>query len=246
MENQIFNLFRTTFKVFKALSIHNGDKVLHQVITFKIQLIYTGIDVLVCEYRMDKEGNPPSFNYMVKSILTGHQELFRENPDLFSAKNSNRMNMEYIYKSHMEDIASSDNNTFFKDLYGNEKDIHVKFRTESMRSYINKDHKTSYCKSMDAKLNNETCKTTRELAVYIENAHKIKVKKLVCTFICDQAQEVYLLGIKELLFDFVYTGIYSVESVKSCFSKGSEIDFEDLVSTIQANENEKRRKGSMM
>jgi len=183
---------------------------------------------------------------MIKSTLTGHQELFRENPDLFSSKNSNRANMEYIYKSHIEDIDSADDNTFFKDLYGNERDIHVKFRTESMRSYINKDHKASYCKSMDSKMNGEACKISRELAVYIENAHKIKVKKLVCTFICDQAQDVYLLGIKELLFDFFYTGIYSVESVKSSFSKSADIEFEELVATIQAYENGKRRKGSIM
>ena len=195
---------------------------------------------------MDKDGNPPFYNYMIKSTLTGHQELFRENPDLFSSKNSNRANMEYIYKSHIEDIDSADDNTFFKDLYGNERDIHVKFRTESMRSYINKDHKASYCKSMDSKMNGEACKISRELAVYIENAHKIKVKKLVCTFICDQAQDVYLLGIKELLFDFFYTGIYSVESVKSSFSKSADIEFEELVATIQAYENGKRRKGSIM
>jgi len=201
------------------------------------------LNCLVCEYRSDRNDCPPNFSFLIKATTTNAQEVLKENPDAFSAMNINRVNQEYLYKVHQEDIEG-DIRGFFQDLYGDETDVHVKIRNEAMKSYINLNCKRTYLKSMDTRSNEEASKIAKELALYIEGSHKIKVKKLVCTFLNDQFHNVYLMGIKELLFDFSYSGTYDARSVAESYSKESSIHFEDLVATIQANEYEKRVKGS--
>jgi len=202
-------------------------------------------DCLVCEYRSDRNDCPPNFSFFIKATTTNAQDVLKENPDAFSVSNINRINMEYLYKVHQEDIEG-DVRGFFHDLYGDETDVHIKIRNEAMKSYINLNCKRTYLKSMDTRSNEEASKIAKELALYIEGSHKIKVKKLVCTFLNDQFNNIYLMGIKELLFDFSYSGLYDASGLASSFSKESHINFGDLVATIHANEYEKRTKGSTM
>ena len=177
---------------------------------------------------------------MIKSTLTNHKELLKENPDLFHQKDSKRSNIEYVYKIHRDRIDNDTNQNFFKGLYGEESSEEEKFRTETMRGYLNKNHKISYCKSMDAKMNGEAERILRDLAFYIESAHKIKVRKLICSFLSAKDKKIYLLRINELFFDFSTSGGYGMDGIAGNFSRGAEIDVNELLGTIQMYEDDKK------
>ena len=163
--------------------------------------------------------------------------------------------MEYIYFVQNEDINFDLNKDFISTMYGNYKDPDIRRQKELARNYTNALFNKIYYKCVDSFINKELERITKNFVAFIEIAHKIRVKKIICKILIDNNQKFYLIGAQEFYYDLfhsgnIYTysgkiiiGLYNVDLIKEKIKQyANGIKIEELDEIIASNKIIKKSK----